>query len=120
MLFRSHVDAGSLKALVVMAKERSPAMPGVPSGAELGVVNLEAYTWNALFLPKNTPAPIVRRLNDAVSQALETKSVREHFERLGVAVVAPERRSPEYLARFVREEIDKWGVAIRAAGVAGQ
>ena len=117
---KPHVESGSLKALVVMAKERSPAMPGVPSGVELGVANLEAYTWNALFLPRSTPAPVVRRLNDAVGQALETKSVRDHLERLGVAVVPPERRSPEYLARFVREEIDKWAVAIRAAGVAGQ
>jgi tripartite-type tricarboxylate transporter receptor subunit TctC len=117
---KPHVEAGTLKALVVMAKERSPALPGVPSGAELGIANLEAYTWNAFFLPKNTPAPVVRRLNEAVSQTLETKSVRDHLERLGVAVVPPERRSPEYLARFVREEIDKWAVAIRAAGVAGQ
>ena len=62
----------------------------------------------------------MKRLNDAVSQAIDTKSVRDHLERLGVAIVPPERRSPEYLARFVRAEIEKWAVPIRAAGVAGQ
>jgi tripartite-type tricarboxylate transporter receptor subunit TctC len=117
---KPHVDAGSLRALVVMAKERSPAMPDVPTGVEQGIANLEAYTWNAFFLPKNTPAPIVKRLNDAVSQTIDTKSVRDHLERLGVAIVPLERRSPEYLARFVRAEIEKWALPIRAAGVAGQ
>jgi tripartite-type tricarboxylate transporter receptor subunit TctC len=117
---KPHVDSGSLRALVVMAKERSPAMPSVPTGAELGFPSLEAYTWNAFFLPKNTPAPIVKRLNEAVSLAVDTQSVRRHLERLGVAIVPSERRSPEYLARFVRAEIEKWAVPIRAAGIAGQ
>jgi tripartite-type tricarboxylate transporter receptor subunit TctC len=117
---KPHVDTGALRALVVMARERSPAMPDVPTGIEMGATNLEAYTWNAFFLPKNTPAPIVKRLNDAVSDAIDTKAVRDHLERLGVAIVPPERRSPEYLARFARAEIEKWGAAIRAAGIAGQ
>jgi tripartite-type tricarboxylate transporter receptor subunit TctC len=117
---KPHVDAGNLRALVVMAKERSPAMPNVPTGLEQGFANLEAYTWNAFFLPKNTPAPIVKRLNDAIGQAIDTKSVRDNLERLGVAIVAQERRSPEYLGRFVRAEIEKWAAPIRAAGVAGQ
>ena len=116
---KPHVDAGSLRALVVMANERSPAMPDVPTGAEQGIANLEAYTWNAFFLPKNTPPQVVKRLNDAVSQAIDTKSVRDHLERLGVAIVPPERRSPEYLAPTrCMPEIEKWAVPIRAAGVA--
>lgn len=116
---KPHVDSGSLRALAIMAKSRSPVMPGVPTAAEQGV-NLEAYTWNAFFLPRNTPAPVVRKLNDAVNQTMETRSVREHMERLGVSVVAPERRIPEYLAQFVRAEIEKWAGPIRAAGIAGQ
>lgn len=116
---KPHVEAGSLRALAVMAKERSAAMPNVPTAAEQGVA-LEAYTWNAFFLPKNTPAPIVKRLNEAASQSVDTPAVREHLERLGVRVVATERRTPAYLGQFVRNEIDKWAAPIRAAGVAGQ
>ena len=62
----------------------------------------------------------MKRLNDAIGQAIDTKSVRDNLERLGVAIVAQERRSPEYLGRFVRAEIEKWAAPIRAAGVAGQ
>lgn len=117
---KPHVDSGALKALAIMAKERSAVLPNVPTAAEQGIQNLDAYTWNALFLPRNTPAPIVKRLNDAVGQAMETKSVREHLERLGVSVVPPERRSPEYLSQFVKSEIEKWAGPIRSSGMAGQ
>jgi len=47
-----------------MTKERSPALPDVPTGLEQGTPNLEAYTWNAIFLPKGAPADIVKKLND--------------------------------------------------------
>jgi tripartite-type tricarboxylate transporter receptor subunit TctC len=117
---KPHVEAGSLKALAIMAKERSPVLPNVPTAEEQGTPNLEAYTWNAIFLPKNTPASIVRKLNDAIGQTLDTKSVRDHLDKFGVSVVPPERRTPEYLAQFVRSEIEKWAGPIKAAGIAGQ
>ena len=117
---KPHVEAGSLKALAIMAKERSAVLPNVPTAAEQGMPNLEAYTWNAVFLPKNAPAHIVRKLNDTIGQTLDTKSVRDYLEKFGVSVVPPERRSPEYLARFVRSEIEKWAEPIKAAGMAGQ
>ena len=117
---KPYVEAGSLKALAIMAKERSPVLPNVPTAAEQGTPNLEAYTWNAIFLPKNTPPSIVRKLNDAIGQTLDTKSVRDHLDKVGVSVVPPERRTPEYLAQFVRSEIEKWAGPIKAAGIAGQ
>jgi tripartite-type tricarboxylate transporter receptor subunit TctC len=117
---KAHVEAGSLKALAIMAKQRSAVMPDLPTAAEQGTPNLEAYTWNAVFLPKNTPAPIVRKLNETIGQTLDTESVRDYLAKLGVSVVPPERRSPEYLAQFVRSEIEKWAGPIRAAGIAGQ
>lgn len=117
---KPHVQAGSLRALAIMAKTRSPVMPELQTAEEQGTPNLEAYTWNAAFLPKGTPAPIVKKLNQAISQALDTPSVREYFAKLGVGVVSSERRSSEYLAQFVRSEIEKWAVPIKAAGIAGQ
>jgi len=58
---KPQIDGGTVKAIAIMTKERSPALPNVPTGLEQGVPNLEAYTWNAIFLPKGTPADIVKR-----------------------------------------------------------
>ena len=59
----------------------------------------------------------VRRLARAASEALDTPSVRERLEAIGVTVVAPERRSPEYLEKFIVSEIEKWAVPIKASGI---
>ena len=68
-------------------------------------------------MPKGTPAPIVRRLNEAVGAALDTPSVRERFEALGEEVAPPERRSADYFAKFVAGEIARWSGPIKASGV---
>jgi tripartite-type tricarboxylate transporter receptor subunit TctC len=77
---------------------------------------MEAYTWNAIFLPKGTPEPIVKKLADAASQAIDTPAVKEKLAALGAMVVAPDRRSPQYLDKFVREEIAKWREPILKSG----
>jgi tripartite-type tricarboxylate transporter receptor subunit TctC len=72
---------------------------------------------NALFLPPGTSASIVEKLNEAMIVVLETPAVRERLDSVGLSVPAPERRSPEYLGRFVKSEIEKWAVPIKASGV---
>src|SRR5438105_12757405 len=86
---KPQIDGGTVKPIAIMTKERSPALPNVPTGLEQGVPNLEAYTWNAIFLPKGTPADVVKKLHDATVEAMKTPSVRERLEALG-AVVVPE------------------------------
>jgi tripartite-type tricarboxylate transporter receptor subunit TctC len=85
--------------------------------AALGLSNFEAPGWFALFSPKGTPAPIIRRLNMALSDTLDTPLVRQRLEGLGMSIPPPDRRSPEYLARFVASEIDKWSGPIKAANI---
>lgn len=109
------VDSGSVKALAMLTKQRSPVLPNLPTAVEEGVP-VEAYTWNALFAPKNTPAEIVGKLNEAMVQSLDTPAVRERLQSLGVNLVPPERRTPEYLAQFVRSEIEKWSKPIQESG----
>jgi tripartite-type tricarboxylate transporter receptor subunit TctC len=70
-------------------------------------------------MPKNTPAPIVQKLNAATVTAMNTPDVQQQLRDAGTTIVVPERRSPEYLAAFVREEIAKWATVIRAAGMSG-
>ena len=113
---KPQIDSGEIKALAIMTKERSPVLPNLPTAAEQGVPGLEAYTWSAIFLPKGAPPEIVNALNGAVVKSLETPAVRERLEAMGVTVASAERRSPEYLAKFVRDEIKKWEEPIKASG----
>src|SRR6266699_4630949 len=80
---KPQIDGGTVKAIAIMTKERSPALPNVPTGLEQGTPNLEAYTWNALFLPKDAPAEVVKKLHDATVEAMKTPSVRERLDALG-------------------------------------
>lgn len=114
---KPQVDGGTVKAIAIMTKERSPALPGLPTALEQGIVNMEAYTWNAIFLPKGAPANVVKKLADAASQAMDTPSVKERLAGLGANVVAKDRRTPDYLAGFLKSEIEKWAEPIKASGV---
>jgi tripartite-type tricarboxylate transporter receptor subunit TctC len=112
---KPHVDSGSTKALAIFSKERSPVLPNLPTAAEEGLP-VEAYTWNALFYPKNTPAELVAKLNQAAVQAIESPQVKERLSGLGANLAAADRRSPEYLGKFVQSEIEKWAAPIKASG----
>jgi tripartite-type tricarboxylate transporter receptor subunit TctC len=114
---KPQIDGGTVRAMAIMTKERSPALPNVPTGLEQGVSNLEAYTWNAIFLPKDTAADVVKKLHDATVEAMKTPMVRERLEGLGAVVVAEDRATPEYLGQFLKSEIDKWAGPIKASGV---
>jgi tripartite-type tricarboxylate transporter receptor subunit TctC len=108
---------GNVKAIAIMAPRRLPVMPDLATTGEQGLAGVEASVWNAFFLPKGTPDPIVRRLNKAVSETLDNPAIRKRLEELGLEIVPPERRSPEYLAKFLTEEIERWAKPIRAAGI---
>jgi tripartite-type tricarboxylate transporter receptor subunit TctC len=110
------IKAGTVKALATLASERQPMLADLPTAKE-GGLDLDCSVWISLEFPKGTAGAIVRRLAEAANAAVETPAVRERFENLGVAVVAPQRRTPEYLTRFVPREIEKWAGPIRASGV---
>src|SRR5499426_4437197 len=114
---KPQVDGGTVKALAIFHKERSPALPNLPTALEQGTQKLEAYTWNAVFLPKNAPADVVRKLNDAVVQAIKTPSVRERLSGLGAEVASDDRATPAFLGQLVKDEIEKWAAPIKASGV---
>ena len=114
---KPQIDGGTVKPIAIMTKERSKALPNVPTGLEQGTPDLEAYTWNALFLPKGTPADVVKKLSDAALQAMKTPGVRERLEGLGAVIVSDDRATPEYLGQFLKAEIEKWAAPIKASGV---
>jgi tripartite-type tricarboxylate transporter receptor subunit TctC len=114
---KSQIESGSVKALAILTKDRSPIVPQLASAHEQGLTNFEAGIWYAIFLPKGTPGPIVQKLHDAIVATINTPAVQDRLQIIGATVVTPERRSPAYLQSFVESEIKKWGTIIRAAGV---
>ena len=112
---KSHIDGGSVKALAILSKTRSPVEPNLPTTLEQGL-DVQAYTWNAAFLPKGAPVAIVKKLNSAIVQAMDTPAVRERLQSVGAQVVSDDRATPEYLDNFVKSEIVKWAAPIKASG----
>lgn len=113
---KAQIDGGTVKALAIMTKDRSPVLPNLPTAIEQGL-DVQAYTWNALYLPKGAPADVVKKLNETAIAAMETPAVRDRLQTLGAMIVAPDRRSPEYLGKFTADEIKKWEAPIKASGV---
>ena len=116
---KPQIDAGTVKPIAVLTKQRSPALPHVATAIEQGF-DVEAYTWNAFFLPKDTPAPIVQKLRAATLAAMKTPAIREKLEAAGLTLVADDRTTPEYLAKFVESEIVKWAAPIKASGASAE
>ena len=114
---KPHIDGGSIRALAIFQAKRSPALPDLPTAEEQGTKDLIAYTWNAIFLPKNAPAEIVQKLNKAAVDAINTPSVKEKLAGLGAEVATGNETTPDYLRKLVKDETEKWAVPIKASGV---
>jgi len=108
---------GAVKGIAVMAEKRVAIIPELATTGEQGLPGVEASVWNAFFFPKGTPEPIVRKLNKAMSDTLDDPAIRKRLEELGLEVVPPERRTPEYLAKYLPAEIERWAKVVHRAGI---
>jgi tripartite-type tricarboxylate transporter receptor subunit TctC len=111
------VKQGTVKGVAVMAPSRAAIIPDLATAGEQGLPGVEASVWNAFFLPKGTPDAIVRKLNKAMSDMLDDPVIRQKLEGLGLEVAAPERRTPDYLAKLLPDEIARWTKVVQAAGI---
>jgi tripartite-type tricarboxylate transporter receptor subunit TctC len=112
-----HVKSGSIKAYAVMADRRFDGLPDLPTVDELGLPGVHMSVWLGLWAPKNTPKPIVAKLNSAVRTALADPGVRAKLANLGQSVFPSERQTPEALAAYQKEQIDRWWPMIKEIGV---
>ena len=110
------VKGGTIKAYAIATAERNPSLPDVPTTKEAGLPAFEASAWNALFAPKDTPKPIVDKLSDALSKALDDEGVRKRLLELGSDIPDGPRRGGAALSALVKSEVDKWGKVIKEAG----
>ena len=110
-----HVKSGQIKAYAVTGDTRSPMLPDVPTTAEAGLPEFKITVWYGLSAPKGTPAPIVEKLNRALSAALDDPVVAKRFADLGYDIVPPAHRSPAWFETFMRSEVELWKRVLGAA-----
>ena len=113
----AQAKAQTVKGIAVMAERRVSIIPELATTGEQGLPGAEASVWNAFFLPKGTPDAIVRRMNKAMNDMLDNPATRKRLEDLGLEIVPAARRTPEFLTKFLSEEIVRWGNVIRSAGI---
>jgi len=106
-----------VKAVAVLSKNRSPLMPELASADEQGLTGVDVTTWTAIFLPKGTPRAIVDKVKDATQAAMDTPAIKTRMLEIGVTGITPDRRSPEYLAKFVVDEVTRWEAPIKSGGL---
>ena len=110
------VQAGLVKAIAMLSRKRLPSLPDVRTTFEQGM-NFEASTWFAFFVPKGTPAAVIKKLHDATAAAINTPAVQERLAATGTFVVPPEHQTTEYLQSIIVPEIEKNGAPLKAAGM---
>ena len=108
------IKGGKLRALGVSTTKRLPMLPDVPTIDEAGVKGYDMGYWFAAYVPANTPAPVVQRLNELLHAGLKTAATRAFFDTSGGE---PFPTTPEQLAKFQLEETAKWGRVIKKAGI---
>jgi tripartite-type tricarboxylate transporter receptor subunit TctC len=100
-----HVNSGTLIALAVTSKERSPVAPAVPTISESGYPGFDAVGWHGILAPAKTPPAIVARLNAEIVEALRDPETRALLESQAMQVVGS---SPEAFAGFIKRDIAVW------------
>ena len=109
------IKAGKLRPLAILAPQRHPQLPDVPTIVEEGYPDLTVATWFGLFVPARTPAEVVLRINAEVMQALRSPEVLEKYRKIGVDPVPV--HTPAQFGAFVKGEVDRWGRVIHDANV---
>ena len=109
-----HVKSGAVRALAVTGRERSAALPGVPTVAESGVPGYEVSAWFGFFAPAGTPPSVVNALN---AETIKTMRLPDLRERLGSQGADAVTNTPEQFAAYVKEELTKWTRVVKTSGM---
>ena len=108
------VKSGKVKAIATTGKQRSAVLPDVPTVHESGVPNYEATIWLGVLAPKGTPAPVVARLNEAISKITSQPEVQQGWTKQGATAMV---MNPAAFDKYLHEDIDKWAKLIKSANI---
>jgi tripartite-type tricarboxylate transporter receptor subunit TctC len=111
----SQVQAGTVKALAIAARKRSPMLPDVPTSHEQGLPEFDCAPFYGMFVPSGTPQPVIEKLAEALNKGLSEEPVQKRLADLGADIVEPGRRGPKALADLVKSESDRLMPVLRAA-----
>jgi len=109
-----HIKAGRLRPLAVTTRERSAALPDVPTMIESGVPGFEAGVWWAVMAPRGTPAGVVNRLNAEFARIMKLPDVLEKYASLGIVA---EYSAPQHVTEMIKRDTPRMAQVLKAAGV---
>lgn len=108
-----HVQSGAIRALATTGPQRSLLLPDVPTVREAGYPALEANEWFGVFVPANTPAGTVNRLNEAIRAVVSTDAFKTALAKLSVDPVG---ETPKEFVQLVKSDFDRWGPIVQGSG----
>ena len=108
-----HVKAGKVRALAVTSTTRSVVAPDVPTMAESGLTGYDISSWQAVFAPAGTPAPIIDRLYTEIARILKTPEMQKRLNDLGLNVSA---MPPQELATLIKSDVPRLGKIVKESG----
>jgi tripartite-type tricarboxylate transporter receptor subunit TctC len=106
-----YIQQGTLRPIAVSTLERWKLFPDTPTFDELGLKGYEATTWISMYLPKDAPKEITDKLTAAINAALADPGVQDRLNQIGV--IAPRTTGPDFLAKYLKFEIEKWAEILR-------
>lgn len=113
-----HVQSGKLRPLAVLAGQRLPTLPDVPTFAEAGFADAQVMSWYTIAVRTGTPAAIVERLHSSAMKALQGAETRERLTKAGCEIPAP--RSPADVLAMWRADYERYGKLVKEAGIKGE
>jgi tripartite-type tricarboxylate transporter receptor subunit TctC len=108
------VKAGKVKAIATTGKQRSSVLPDVPTVHESGIPNYEATIWLGVLAPKGTPAPVVNRLNEAITRIVSQADVQQGWAKQGATAMV---MNPQAFDKYLQDDIAKWAKLIKSANI---
>ena len=109
-----HIQSGKLRAIAVGTRERIPALPDVPTVAEMGFPDFETSQWYGVLVPAGTPREVIQKLSAEINKALRSNSVTERYAKDNASVSIG---TPEDFAAFIKAEQDRWSKVIKRSNL---
>lgn len=109
-----HIQSGKLRPIAITGSQRVPGFPSVPTIAESGQKGFDMVSWQAMFVPANTPQPVVDRLHAEVINVLALPDIQARLKGFGME---PSNMTPAQLSAYQKVEVDKWAKVIKAANI---